>query len=187
MIDEARWYVVMIGGSSGFYERRRVVPEFKAVSRIGEEGYEAFCPTLSILMRPRRGQRLRQRMIVPMWDGYCFARLDARALNLRLARWPEVFDVIRREGQPYALGDDLVESLRRVDEVMEYEDVTGKPAEVVARLLKVGDVVEHRGAAYTGLRGTISKVHRDNIEFLVSLLGSQRSIKAKARDLEVVG
>jgi len=156
------------------------------MNRILGENYSAFCPTMAVLSRPRRGQRLRERRIVPLWEGYCFARLDSAGLN-RLPVWREVFDVIRRDGLPYALRPDVVATLLNVHEVIQHEDVTGTPAEVIARLLKVGDVVEHRGSAFEGLRGRISRIDRENVELVVELLfGSTRVIRAKARDLEVV-
>lgn len=179
------WYALMVPAASGFEAQRRVLPELRAVSRIGDEGYRAYCPTTSRLQRPRRGARLRERRIEPLWPGYMFAALDARALQ-RLDFWPEVLDVVRTAGQPHALGEAVIASIRALDAALEYADVTGTPAETLQRVLAVGDLVEHRSSAYASLRGRISRVDRDNVELVVELLGSQRTVRAKARDVEVV-
>jgi transcription antitermination factor NusG len=185
----AQWYVVMCGRAAGFSEQRRIIPEFRAVERIGDEGYEAFCPTLTRLARARHGQRQRERIVVPMWDGYIFARLDERALGSRLVAWRdkgEVWDVIRECGQPYPLRAAVIDSVRAIDSALRAADLTGQPVDEIARVLSVGDRVEHQGAIYQGLVGTITRVDRDNIEFLLELFGSMRTVRAKARDVEVV-
>ena len=197
--DHLRWYAVMCGGAAGLHEGWTVVPEFQAVARMGQEGYEAFCPTLSRLHRPRRGERLRETRNVPMWDGYCFARLDARALNRRLPVWPEVFDVIRVGGQPRPLVDAEIEAVRQLEDLFRFAVIKGQSSDVVRKILtgrliaaskqiiSVGDTVEHRASAFQRLRGIVTAIDRDNLEILVQLmLGVTRTIKAKAADVALV-
>jgi len=196
---QTQWYAVMCGGSAGLHEGWGVLPEFKAVKRMGDEGYEAFCPTVSRLYRPRRGERLRETRTVPMWDGYCFARLDAWAINQRLPRWAEVFDVIRVAGQPHPLSDAQIAAVRTFEELFRYAVIKGHPRDLIRKILtgrliaakqqilSVGDVVEHRSSAFELLRGTITKVDRDKIEMTVNLLfGATRTIRAKASDVSLV-
>jgi len=193
------WYAVMCGGSAGLHEGWGVLPEFKAIKRMGDEGYEAFCPTVSKLHRPSRGQRLRETRSVPLWDGYCFARLDAWAINERLPRWAEVFDVVRVGGQPRPLTDAQIDALRELEAIFRYAVIKGKPSDLVRKILtgrliaakqqilRVGDLVEHRGSAFEALRGRIARVDRDKIEMIVDLLfGATRTIRVNASDVSVV-
>lgn len=197
--QQMQWYAVMCGGVSGMHDGWGVLSEFKAVARMGNEGYEAFCPTLSRLHRPRRGERLREMRNVPMWDGYVFARLDARALNDRLPRWPEVFDVVRRGGDPEPLTEAQIDAVQQLEHAFRFTVIRGRPIDMVRKILtgrliaaskqilSVGDVVEHRGASFEHLRGTIARIDRDNLEILVGLLfGAERKIKVKARDVVLV-
>ena len=180
------WYVLMTGGALGFVGPYRIIPEFKAVDRIGAEGLEAFCPTVSHLQRERRGKRVRRRLVVPLWSGYVFARLDDHALSTRLHKWPEVVDVVRKGGQPYVLRDEIVASVRLIDQSIEYGDVTGSPKQISDAMLKPGDTVAPKLGAFRGVWGEVKEVDRDNIRFVIRLLGSERLVSAKRKDLELV-
>lgn len=194
MIEQpGAWYALMTVEGAGFREGRRVFGEFAAVETIGDEGIEAFAPTLRELVKPHRHAARRVPRYVPLIPGYCFARFVTPPPPSRIRRWREVIDIVRhgRDGPPYAIPERQIAALRLLDETdVAVIDTAGMPlAEPRHRLARPGDIVEHRGGAWEGLRAEVESVElkaaRAEAVILVQLLGAQRRARVPLRELEV--
>jgi transcription antitermination factor NusG len=183
----APWYALQIGGGAGFREGRRIVPEFAAVEAIGDDGHTVFAPTRRILVKRHRHEHRREPAYVPLAPGYVFAQFSIVPGYSKLRRWANVVDLVRMQERPVTIPLRQIEAIRALDEADTEIDVTGKPgSEPLERLAKVGDTVEHRGAALGGVPAQVLEVHRREAVLLVEFLGGLVRMRAPVADLEVL-
>lgn len=181
------WYAIMTASSAGFVEGRRAFGEFAAVERIGDEGFEAFCPTLRVLERANRHAARRNPKYFPMYPGYCFARFDAGVPISRIERWREVIDVVRMGDEPARIKPAQIEALRKLDGYDAAVDRSGKPADTTtAPIVRVGDRAEHRGGAWEGVELVVEQVHKDKATVRVLFLGVPRRVQVPIAELEAI-
>jgi len=182
---EAPWYALVIGGSAGFREGRRVVPEFAAVEAIGDDGHSVFAPTRRILVKRHRHQHRREPVYVPLVPGYVFAQFAVVPAYVR--RWANVVDLVRMDDRPVTIPPRQIEAIRALDEADVEIDVTGKPgAEPLAHRARIGDTVEHRGVALGGVPATVLEIHKREAVLLYQFLGGLVRARAPIGDLEVL-
>jgi len=184
----APWYALMIAGGAGFKDGRRVIPEFAAVEAIGDEGHHAFAPTHRILVRRRRHQQKREPAYIPLIPGYVFAQFARIPTRADLRRWAPVYDLVRLNDVPAVIPLHQIKALQALDETDVGIDTTGKPDGVpLARIAKVGDLVEHRGAALGGQAATVLEIHKREAVLLMEFLGRACRTRAPLAELEVMG
>lgn len=163
-----------------------VYGECRAVERIVGAGFEAFTPVLRRSVPAHRYSKARRELHEPMFRGYCFARWDEAVFSHgRLRAWPEVWDVVRMGEAPRVITEKEIEAVRAIEAAMATAVVTGDSAELLRRVLKVGDRVKHKGV-FWGFIGTVEAEQRGRARVLFDGVLSGRAIDIPAEELELV-
>ena len=131
-----------------------------------ELGFETFVPA-ERRYRVVRGRKTE--ITTPLFGGYVFVRFDREAdyweniLNLEIC-----YDILQINEIPVRVPDDLIELMRRSQDVGAFDYINGKAA------LAAGDVVkvEGKGSAYEDLLGKVlSASPRKRAKILMDRLG----------------
>jgi len=135
-------------------------------------GYEEFLPTYA----SRRQWHDRVKVVeLPLFSGYLFCRIDARALNPVLSA-PGVVGVVRFGSAPMPVPAEEIEAVRKVLQ----SGLMASPCP----WLKEGMRVKIRSGPLKGIQGRLEKI-RSNYRLVLSVDMLQRSIMAEV-DPEIV-
>jgi transcription antitermination factor NusG len=149
--------------------------EKRVAAEVGVRGVDCFLPLYSSV---RRWRDRRVVLDLPLFPGYLFVRLALRD-RLRVLEIPSVVHLVGFRGQPAALPDEEIETMRT--------SFTGGLGAEPHPFLTVGCRVRIKRGPFEGLEG-ILKRRKKNLRVVLSLELIQRSVAldVDAADLEVV-
>lgn len=135
---------------------------------------EAFLPTIT---RWSRWKDRRKRIDWPLFPGYCFARFDP-ADSLTVLKCTGVVNIVSFEGEPAAIPDHEVESIRTL--------VTSELQYDPCLLIHEGMMVEVVHGPLKGVVGRLMRkdAHRARLVLSVDLIGQAVSVEVDASDVK---
>jgi transcription antitermination factor NusG len=164
MDTEPRWYVV----------HTRARSEKAAASLMGRGGIETFLPTVT---RLQQWKDRRKEVDFPLFPGYCFSRI----------RWSEHFEVVRCSlvvgivsvsGRPVPVGEDEIESIRRLVE-------SRVPCDAAPPVFEEGDRVRVVRGPLQGVVGRLLRTGKNaRLELAVAAINQAVRVEVDAADTE---
>ena len=158
---------------SWFAARTRSRHERAVLTRVEDEGLEAFLPTSP---RWSRWKDRKKRIDWPLFPGYCFVHVTPGVLP-RVRKCAGVVSIVSSEGRPASIPDYEIESVRR----LVASHLTGDPCP----LIQEGALVEVTSGPLRGVVGRlVRKGSQSRLVMSVGILGEGVSVDVDAADVK---
>ena len=157
-----------------FYTKPR--SEKKAEDRLNEQGYNVLVPKAEEI---HQWSDRKKKVIVPLFRGYLFAKVDERS-RIEVLQTPEIICDIRFGGKPAVLQPEEVENLS----IMQHRPDFLEPVD--APLPSVGSEVKINEGPFSGLTGKV--IELNNTRYLIvtiKAIGQAAKVKLPAAAVKV--
>ena len=134
--------------------------EKKIAERLGQQGFEVFCPVQTIL---RQWSDRKKKVSIPIFPSYVFLRILDSETN-KVLQDPGVLNFVYWLGQPALIRDEEIVSIEAF-----LSEHKGKTLEILN--YKPGENVEIIMGPFTGHQGKIDKIKGGKLSLFVESLG----------------